>query len=105
MRLKAVTNVVHAAGINRVLNVRRDLPDIRDRMYEPALIPLKPKIDNREHVPIVLNQETEGSCTGHARNKNILEFRNTVDLLDLEAGVYPMSSDGKAPGGTEQPGW
>lgn len=41
----------------------------------------------------------------NARNKNILEFRNTVDLLDLEAGVYPMSSDGKAPGGTEQPGW
>jgi hypothetical protein len=31
-----------AAGEKRLLNVRKDPPDIRDRMYEPALIQLQP---------------------------------------------------------------
>ena len=60
-----ITNIIHAEGADRTLNVRRDLPDIRDRMYEPALVQLKPKIDNRKHVKNILDQKTEGSCTGH----------------------------------------
>lgn len=54
---------VEIAGENRILNARRDTPDIRDRMYEPALIQLKPEIDNRGGTGI-LDQGREGACTG-----------------------------------------
>ncbi len=46
---------VVSAGDERVLNVRADAPDIRDRIYEPALVRLESKIDNREP-GLVLNQ-------------------------------------------------
>ena len=55
--------VIRAAGQQRVLNVRRDAPDIRDRMYEPALIQLQPNIDNRVGA-VILDQRQEGACTG-----------------------------------------
>ncbi|MEJ2202041.1 MAG: C1 family peptidase, partial [Desulfuromonadaceae bacterium] len=54
---------VKAAGKQRTLNARKDVPDIRDRMYEPALVQLKPEIDNRPD-GIILDQGTEGACTG-----------------------------------------
>jgi len=54
---------VKTAGKKRVLNVRNDPIDIRDRLYEPALVRLKSSLDNR--VPaLVLDQGTEGACTG-----------------------------------------
>ena len=53
-----------AAGKKRVLNARKDPPDIRDRMYEPALIQLKPTLDNRHLTPEILDQGQEGACTG-----------------------------------------
>ena len=53
---------VTAAGKKRVLNVRSDPPDIRDRLYEPALIQLESKIDNRG--TYILDQGQEGACTG-----------------------------------------
>lgn len=51
------------AGKKRVLNARKDTPDVRDRMYEPALIQLQPDIDNSS-VTDVLDQGEEGACTG-----------------------------------------
>jgi len=51
------------AGKKRILNARKDTPDIRDRMYEPALIQLQPEIDNRG-VTNILDQGEEGACTG-----------------------------------------
>lgn len=50
---------------DRIFNVQPDPPDIRDRMYEPPLIPLQ------ETVPppamrTILDQGSEGSCTGFA---------------------------------------
>src|SRR3989338_7147886 len=51
------------AGKKRILNARKDTPDIRDRMYEPALIQLQPEIDNRG-VTEILDQGEEGACTG-----------------------------------------
>ncbi|SDP44083.1 C1 family peptidase [Desulforhopalus singaporensis] len=51
------------AGEKRILNARKDMPDIRDRIYEPALLQLQQKIDNRYDCAI-LNQGTEGACTG-----------------------------------------
>lgn len=55
---------VKAAGEQRTLNARKDPPDIRDRMYEPALIQLQPNVDNRSSVPVILDQGQEGACTG-----------------------------------------
>ncbi len=46
---------VKVAGEKRILNARKDTPDIRDRMYEPALIQLLPEIDNSGGTD-VLNQ-------------------------------------------------
>ena len=55
--------IVEAAGEERILNVRPDPPDMRDRMYEPALVQLRSKLDNRA-LGNPLNQGKEGACTG-----------------------------------------
>lgn len=65
MKELKIINTVNVASVERILNVRRDLPDIRDHIYEPALIQLKQGIDNRQYVTKILDQKTEGSCTGH----------------------------------------
>jgi len=44
------------------LNAVKDLPDIRDRMYEPALIRVKDEIKPPE--VSALDQGSEGACTG-----------------------------------------
>ena len=44
------------------LNVVKDIPDIRDRIYEPSLIRLKDEIKAPEIR--ALDQKTEGACTG-----------------------------------------
>jgi hypothetical protein len=59
-----VVNTVTAAGRKRVLNVRPDTPDIRDRYYEPALVQLQGRQDHRGGG--VLDQGNEGACTGFA---------------------------------------
>jgi len=64
------------AGEDRILNARKDTPDIRDRMYEPALILLKPKIDNRKGA-VILNQGKEGACTGFGLAA-VINFLNAV---------------------------
>lgn len=46
-----------------LLNAVPDVPDIRDRYYDPALIPLKRQIDPPEGL-IIRNQGQEGACTG-----------------------------------------
>lgn len=54
---------IKAAGKSRQLNVRKDPLDIRDRMYEPALMLLASAIDHRQGA-IILDQGQEGACTG-----------------------------------------
>jgi hypothetical protein len=39
-----------------------------------------------------------------AHTQEVMELTNTVDLF-VEGGVYPISNDGKLPGGVEQPNW
>jgi len=48
---------------NYVLNAVNDIPDLRDRMYEPFLAPLKRKIEPPANLTI-LDQLNEGACTG-----------------------------------------
>jgi len=63
-------------GKKRTLNVLGDPPDIRDRMYEPALVGLRPSLESI--VPdLVLDQGTEGACTGFglAAVINLLKYR------------------------------
>jgi hypothetical protein len=46
------------------LNGVSDSPDIRDRMYEPALIQLKTHLDPKPYSMTILDQGREGACTG-----------------------------------------
>jgi hypothetical protein len=80
---------VAVAGKDRILNVRNDVPDIRDRYYEPALIQLKDQIDNRDPAG-VLDQGQEGACTGFGlaavinllnQKRNKSPFRASMRML------------------------
>jgi len=50
---------------NHITNAAPDLPDIRDWMYQPALVNLKCRWDPPRNLTI-LNQQNEGACTGFA---------------------------------------
>ncbi len=55
--------------LHRALNVRPDTPDFRDRLYEPALVDVPPtmSIDRYRSLGVpVLDQGTDGACTGFA---------------------------------------
>lgn len=69
---------VKIAGKKRILNARKDTLDIRDRMYEPALIQLQPEIDNRSGADI-LDQGEEGACTGFG-------LTAVINLLNAKKG-------------------
>ena len=72
------------AGNDRKLNARPDPIDFRDRMFEPTLIEVPPRIQLAEYmrygVPVV-NQGTEGACTGFglATVANYLLRRRAID--------------------------
>ncbi len=70
---------IKAANSQRVLNVRGDPPDIRDRIYEPALVRLKSEIDHREP-GLILDQGQEGACTGFG-------LTAVINLLNLRRGT------------------
>jgi hypothetical protein len=72
-----LVNKVKAAGQQRVLNVRPDTPDIRDRYYEPALVQLASHVDNSGGR--VLDQGTEGACTGFG-------LAAVINLLNMKRG-------------------
>ena len=72
-----LVNKVRAAGKQRILNVRPDTPDIRDRYYEPALVQLEPHIEHRGGR--ILDQGTEGACTGFA-------LTGVINLLNIKRG-------------------
>ncbi|MEH6404429.1 MAG: C1 family peptidase [Sneathiella sp.] len=84
--------IVEAAGEERILNVRPDPPDIRDRMYEPALIQLRSKLDNRA-LGKPLNQGQEGACTGFglAAVINILNTARDEEFLASPRMLYEMA--------------
>ena len=84
MKKIKTTEIIKVAGKKRTLNVRRDLPDIRDRIYEPSLLELQADIDNRNFASI-LDQGVEGSCTGHG-------LAAVINLLNAKLGHKFISS-------------
>ena len=76
VKITAVSKI-KAADQNRVLNVRPDTPDIRDRYYQPALVQLQSHVDNRGGR--ILDQGTEGACTGFA-------LAGVINLLNMKRG-------------------
>jgi hypothetical protein len=84
---------IKAAGSTRILNARKDTPDIRDRKYQPALIQLKPTIDNRKGANI-LDQGKEGACTGFglAAAINLLNSKKrNVKFIASPRMLYEMA--------------
>ena len=47
------------------LTATKDPLDLRDLMFEGSLVELPPWVDNRGRVPFVLDQGSEGACTGY----------------------------------------
>ncbi len=73
----------------RKLNVLPDAPDIRDRIYEPALLDLVLKLDAPGmHISPVRDQGREGSCTGFALASAINLMNNK--RYGTEEGHSPM---------------
>ncbi len=84
---------IKAAKESRVLNVVADPPDIRDRYYEPALVQLKAELGNL--VPeLVLDQGTEGACTGFGLAAVINQLKHRGGAKDFRASprmLYEMA--------------
>ena len=74
---------VAAAGQNRVLNVRYDRPDIRDRYYEPALIQLQDVVDNPDLWENVFTEMMRFDPVVHT------QFRRTTREVVLHDEVIP----------------
>ena len=50
----------------RPKNATQDAPDTRDRMYDPALLRLATELVPQVEREDILDQGTEGACTGFA---------------------------------------
>lgn len=78
---------------DRVLNVQADPPDIRDRMYEPPLIPLEAEV-LRPQSPRILDQANEGACTGFglaATINGLLQKKGIEDAWVSQRMLYEMA--------------
>ncbi len=76
-----------------MLNVVNDVPDFRDRMYQPGLAQLKSTIEPDSGILTIFNQGSEGSCTGHglAAVINLLLKRKNDDTLVSRRMLYEMA--------------
>lgn len=64
-----------------LLNAVPDVPDIRDRYYEPSLIPLRNSIEPPQGL-MILDQGKEGACTGFGLAAVINYLRGVSDPAD-----------------------
>jgi hypothetical protein len=69
---------------HRVLNVRPDPIDFRDRFYEPSLVAVQAMLGPPESWPadMIRNQGSEGACTGHALAA-VIDVQNAKRLAGL----------------------
>ena len=65
-RPRQASSLSTAAKIGRKLDAYPDRIDIRDWFYQPTLSPLPATLDNRHLVPKILDQGSDGACTGFA---------------------------------------
>lgn len=82
------------AQSKRVTNVNADVPDIRDWIYQPALVRLPGYIDPQVHTRrIILDQKSEGACTGFslAGAINMLHHRAGQDTTVSPRMLYEMA--------------
>jgi hypothetical protein len=78
--------------IKRKLDTVPDRIDIRDWSYQPVLSPLPDQIINVDLVPEILDQGSEGACTGFALAAVInyqLARRNLINAMNRERAVSP----------------
>lgn len=82
-----------AERIGRTLDAFPDRVDIRDWWYQPRLAALPDQIINCHHVPTVLDQGTEGACTGFALAAviNFLLARRGVQRHASPRMLYEMA--------------
>jgi len=82
-----------AKKIERKYDAFPDKIDIRDWMYQPTLNALPGQLINCSNVPVILNQGTEGACTGFALAANVnyhLAKNGRVNFADmLKDGASP----------------
>ena len=81
-----------AEKINRKLDAVPDRIDVRDWFYQPALAPLPDQLINIDLVPEILDQGSEGACTGFALAAVInfqLAHRNLINARNRERAVSP----------------
>ncbi len=76
----------------KTLDALPDVPDYRDRWYEPTLAPLAPAVA-RPKTAHVLDQGTEGACTGFglAAVINLLHERQGRDVRVSARMLYEMA--------------
>ena len=76
----------------KTANVQPDYPDSRDWIYRPSLTNLKRTLDPPENL-IILNQRSEGACTGFAIAAaiNLLIARSNGDTTASARMLYEMA--------------
>lgn len=79
---------INAAGITRKLNAIEDFPDLRDRFYEPPLIELESRLFPQAGL-LILDQGTEGACTGFASAAALNILRHRQGSLTNGQGASP----------------
>jgi hypothetical protein len=75
---------------SRILNVPRDVYDLRDRQYLPTLHPLQRSVDHRGRVRTIYDQDDEGACTGFAMAAvvNLLMAKQRVRFVASPRFLY-----------------
>ena len=92
VRREPTTSNTASRRIGRKLDAVPDRIDIRDWFYQPTLQPLPDQVVNIDLVPEILDQGTEGACTGFALSAVInfqLNQRNLINVRDRSRAVSP----------------
>jgi hypothetical protein len=87
-----ITRARHKGTQTRVLDARPDTLDFRDRMFQPTLVEVqteRPLDDYRAAGVPILDQGTEGACTGFGLATVVHYLLRTRDVVREEGEVSP----------------
>ena len=82
------------AKYNRITNTQADVPDNRDWIYQPSLIQLEKFINPQVHTRRkILDQKSEGACTGFAVAAaiNVLNQKADREVIVSPRMLYEMA--------------